>query len=358
MDYTKDELTALWLDGLHLDYARRAKLLELAPAPYGLVRRFSAYAERMRAAVGEEAFSHIERSLSSPAFMRGLLARYAEKGITAVTYYSAGYPAQLKELPDPPLALYCRGDLSLLQARMFCIVGSRHTQPAVRRLTEKWAGELARHFAIVSGCAPGGDESALRGALAAGGKCVCVLAHGLDFVSPETSRSLVAEVEKSGLLVSEYPPETQPRGYLFPARNRLLAGLSEGVLVVSGGEKSGTRITADKAYEYGRDVFALPYPPGAASGAGCNALIKEYAKLADNLVDIFSAFGINLTETAGEPLSAAEQAVLSALADGEKHVSELAAASGMRQGELSAALILLEMKGQIANCGGNKYKKI
>lgn len=357
MEYTKDEKTALWLDGLHIDYARRAKLLAPVPAPYALVRRFSAYAAAVRGVVGEETFARMERSLSSPAFMRDLLTRYAEKGITAVTYYSEGYPAQLKELPDPPLVLYCRGDLSLLQARMFCIVGSRHTPPAVRKLTEKWAGELARHFAIVSGNAPGGDEAALRGALAAGGKCVCVLAHGLDFVSPETSRNLVAEVGKSGLLVSEYPPETQPRGYLFPARNRILAGLAEGVLVVSGGEKSGTRITAERAYAYGRDVFAIPYQPGAAAGAGCNALIKEYAKLTDNLVDIFAAFGINLTAAEEEALSPAEQSVLAALAD-EAHIGELSAACGLPQYELSAVLILLEMKGLIASCGGNRYKKI
>ena len=146
MEYTKDEKTALWLDGLHIDYARRAKLLAPVPAPYALVRRFSAYAAAVRGVVGEETFARMERSLSSPAFMRGLLTRYAEKGITAVTYYSEGYPAQLKELPDPPLVLYCRGDLSLLQARMFCIVGSRHTPPAVRKLTEKWAGGTLRSF--------------------------------------------------------------------------------------------------------------------------------------------------------------------------------------------------------------------
>ncbi len=358
MEYTKEEKTALWLDGLHLDYARRRKIIELAAEPYALVRSFPAYAERIRAAAGEEAFARIRASLASPAFMQGLLEEYARKGVTAVTYYSANYPPCLKELPDPPLALYCIGDLSLLRARRFCIVGSRHTLPAVRKLTEKWAGELSRHFVIVSGSAAGGDEAALRGAMQAGGGCISVLAHGADFLASAPNRALLAEVAQKGLLVSEYPPCTEPRGYLFPARNRILAGLSEGVLVVSGGEKSGTRITADRAYEYGRDVFALPYAPNVASGAGCNALIKEYAKLADDLVDIAAAFGIHLTAAEEEALSSAEQSVLAALAAGEAHIGELSAACRLSQHELSAVLILLEMKGLIASCGGNRYKKI
>ncbi len=358
MEYTKEEKTALWLDGVLPDYARRVKVLELVREPYALVRRFSSYAPAVRAAVGEEAFERMRASLASPAYMNGLLARYAQKGICAVTYYSAAYPAQLRELPDPPLVLYCQGDVQLLGTRMFCIVGSRHTPPGVCKLTKKWAGALAEHFTIVSGCAAGGDESALRGATEAGGKAVCVLAHGTDHCNPESSRSLVEAVRKSGLVLSEYPPETPPRGYLFPARNRILAGLSEGVLVVSGGIKSGTRITAERAYAYGRDVFAFPYPPGAAAGAGCNALIKEYAKLADDLVDIPSAFGIHLTAAEEEPLSAAERAVLSALDAGEAHVGALAAQLSLAQSELSAVLILLEMKGFVANCGGNRYRKL
>ena len=358
MDYTKDEKTLLWLDGLGLDHTRRVKLLSLCAQPYALVQRFASYAAKAREIVGEEAFARMQESLSSPAFMRELLAGYEKKGIRAVTYFSAAYPDVLKQIPNPPLVLYCRGDVSLLQSRLFAIVGSRHTPPAVRKLTEKWAGELSRYFTVVSGCAPGGDEAALNGALAAGGKAVSVLAHGLDHVCPESSRNLVERVARSGLLVSEYPPETPPRGYLFPARNRVLAGLAEGVLVVSGGEKSGTRSTAERAYEYGRDVFAVPYPPGAAAGAGCNALIKEYAKLADDLVDIAASFGINLTATEEEPLSAAERAVLAALCDGEAHLSQLSAACALPQSELSAVLILLEMKGRIASCGGNRYKRL
>ena len=155
MDYTKDEKTLLWLDGLGLDHTRRVKLLSLCAQPYALVQRFASYAAKAREIVGEEAFARMQASLSSPAFMRELLAGYEKKGIRAVTYFSAAYPDVLKQIPNPPLVLYCRGDVSLLQSRLFAIVGSRHTPPAVRKLTEKWAGELSRYFTVVSGCAPG-----------------------------------------------------------------------------------------------------------------------------------------------------------------------------------------------------------
>lgn len=139
MEYTKDEKTALWLDGLHIDYARRAKLLAPVRAPYALVRRFSAYAEAVRGVVGEETFARMERSLSSPAFMRGLLTRYAEKGITAVTYYSEGYPAQLKELARPGRSCCIAGEIFRF-CRRACSASSVAAYPACRAQTHRKVG--------------------------------------------------------------------------------------------------------------------------------------------------------------------------------------------------------------------------
>ena len=238
---------------------------------------------------------------------------------------------------------------------MFAVVGARHTPPQTMKLAERFARELAAHFAVLSGTADGGDTAALTGALA-GGAAVAVLAHGHDHFVPEGGRTLRLAVEEKGLSLSEYPPETPARAYQYPARNRILAGLADGVLVVSAGEKSGTRITAERAYEYGRDVFAFPHPIGASYGVGCNALIKEYAKLTDNLVDILSVFGINLTEAEEISLTPAERAVFSALREeGEAHVQKLSERSGLAAHELGAVLMLLQMKGLASPCGGNRW---
>ena len=298
----------------------------------------------------------MRRSLEDGAAFRALLESYARKGVRCVTLSSPLYPQQLLHIPDPPLVLYCKGDVSLLQGRMFAIVGARRTLPAILQLARQFACELSAHFTIVSGMADGGDAAALRGALE-GGRPISVLACGCDRFYPAANCALQREVEAKGLLVSEYPPGTKPSAWNFPARNRIIAGLSEGVLVVSGGEKSGTRSTAESAYTYGRDVFAFPYTIGEPTGAGCNALLKEYAKLADNLVDIASAFGINLTAAEKIELTPAESAAYAAI-EGEAHASAIAERAGIPAHELPALLVSLEIKKLIAPCGGNRYRRL
>ena len=345
--YTKDEKTEIWLDSFRLEYAKKAQLYKLCFEPYDLVGEI----------VGEESLAAMEKSLSSGEYMRSLLAKYTEKGITCVTFSSELYPEDLRQIPDPPLVLYARGNLELLRERKFAIVGSRRTPPAMMKQTERFSSELSEHFVIVTGMAEGGDAAAALGALESG-RLICVLAYGFDFVYPECNRNLLKSGEEKGLVLTEYLPDEKPKPYLFPARNRIIAGIAEGVLVVSGGAKSGTRITADFAYEYGKDVFAFPYSLGSAAGEGCNALIKDYAKLTDNLVDITAAFGINLTEAEEISLSEAERAVFEIIREGEAHVSQISERSGLKVYELPAILTALQMKKLIAPCGGNRYMAV
>lgn len=351
--YSKDEKTEIWLDSFHLEYRKKAQVYALCSPPYDLAIHFSKYRAKVAEVVGEE-IAAMEKSLSSPDYMRSLLQKYTEKGITCIAFSSPLYPEELRQIPEPPLVLYAKGDCGLLRGRRFAIVGSRRTPPAIMKLTERFSSELAAHFVIVTGLAEGGDAAAALGALESG-RLISVLAYGFDYVYPECNRNILAEAERRGLVLTEYLPDEKPRPYLFPARNRIIAGLCEGVLVVSGGAKSGTRITADYAYEYGKDVFAFPYAIGAAAGEGCNALIKDYAKLTDNLVDILSAFGINLTEAREVELSDAERAVFAVLREGEAHVAQIAERSGLKVYELPAILTALQMKKLIAPCGGNRY---
>ena len=355
--YTKDEKTEIWLDSFRLEYAKKAQLYKLCAEPYSLVKQFAGYRSAVGEIVGEECLAAMENSLSSGGYMRALLEKYTEKGITCITFSSQGYPEELRQIPDPPLVLYAKGNAALLRERRFAVVGSRRTSPAMMKQAERFSAELSEHFAIVTGLAEGGDTAAALGALESG-KLICVLAYGFDFVYPECSRNLLRSAEEKGLVLTEYLPDEAPRPYLFPARNRIIAGLAEGVLVVSGGVKSGTRITADFAYEYGRDVFAFPYALGAAAGEGCNALIKDYAKLTDNLVDITAAFGINLTEAEEIALTEAERAVFEIVREGETHVSQIAERSGLKVYELPAILTALQMKRLIAPCGGNRYMAV
>lgn len=351
--YTDEERAEIWLDSFGAEYNKKMCLAERANTPRQLAALFSERLAEAEALVGEKIAAKMKKSLCG-GYFAALLQKYEQKGIACVSYSSPLYPEDLRQLPDPPLVLYCKGNVRLLAERKFAVVGSRHTPPQIMKITERYAAELSKHFVIVTGMADGGDSAALAGALPSG-KAISVLAYGFDFVYPECNRALLEKTAKEGLLVSEYTPEVKPRGYLFPARNRVIAGLCEGVLVVSGGEKSGTRITADLAMSYGRDVFAFPYSVGASAGAGCNALIKEYAKLTDNLVDITAAFGINLTETEPVPLSEREQSVLELLRGGPAHSAALAEKLGLQPQETIVLLTLLEMKGKVVSLGGNRY---
>lgn len=354
MGYTKEEKAMIWLDSFSPEYPKKAAALARFRDPYKLAAEFS-YTPWLKDVFGEK-YAAMKESLEGGEYLHALLSSYEEKGIRCVTCFSDLYPEELRAAEDPPFILYCKGNVRLLRERRFAIVGSRVTRPQILAKTEEFAARLCERFVIVTGLADGGDSAAIAGALPSG-RVISVLAYGLDHAYPASNAGLLRKVEEKGLAVSEYIPSRTPQKYLFPARNRIIAGLAEGVLVVSGGAKSGTRITAECAFNYGRDVFAFPYAIGDKTGEGCNRLIKEYAKLTDDLVDITSAFGINLSAKASEPLSAEEEKVLAFLQEGAAHVSEIAQGTGIREGALPALLVLLQMKKRIVSCGGNRWAR-
>ena len=357
MGYTKEEKAMIWLDSFPLDRAKKAAALRLAREPYALAARFAALERALAAELGEGSVAAMRASLADEGYLRGLFASYEREGIVCVTCFSPLYPEALRAAEDPPLVLYCKGDVSLLKERKFAIVGSRRTPPHILRRTERLSEGLSRAFVIVTGHADGGDSAAIAGALASG-KLIVVLAFGIARIAEAENAALLQKAGERGLLVSEYLPGQTARRYTFPARNRIIAGLSDGVLVVSGGEKSGTRITAHCAYALGRDVFAFPYAAGDPLGAGCNKLIKEYAKLAEDLVDISSAFGIHLCEGEKAPLTPQEERVLACMGGEPVHISALATASGMKEAELAPVLTLLSVKKLAVSCGGNRWGKV
>lgn len=206
------------------------------------------------------------------------------KGLSVVAQEEQTYPPLLREIFDPPPLLYYTGDLKIMHNPCLAVVGSRRHSTYGREIAYKFSNRLAAYgFTIVSGMARGIDTWAHRGVLSANGVTAAVLGCGLDRCYPPENRTLMQNIRQQGVVISEFPPGTEPAPSNFPRRNRLISGLSLGTIVVEAGEKSGALITASFALEQGREVFAVPGSIANPSSRGCHLLIKDGAKLADGL---------------------------------------------------------------------------
>ena len=243
-----------------------------------------------------------------------ILADCQRLDIRLLTLSDAVYPGRLKNIYDPPALLYCKGRLPLLDDLLcVAVVGTRDCTPYGVACAEKLGFGLASGgAAVVSGLAKGIDAAAIRGALRAGGVTVGVVGNGLDVYYPYESRYLYEDVASAGILLSEYPPGTEPASGHFPVRNRIISGLSLAALVVEAPEKSGALITAATALEQGRDVFAVPGPIDAPASVGCNCLIRDGAGLVSDASDILreyeGRFVLNLKESREQPETLGYQA--------------------------------------------------
>lgn len=313
------------------------------------------YREELIKTVGAGVYNKICGMFSSAEYRRRVLDGLERQNVVCVTSESRAFPQRLKHTPLPPFVLYCKGNLSLLGGELFAVVGSRRTLPSVAAACKNFCTQLTEHFTVVTGIAEGADTAAVAGALESG-KIICVLPCGFNRIYPAVSAPLVKKVEKAGLLVSEYPPDTQTGKNAFSMRNRILAGLCAGTLVVSAPKKSGALMTANYAADYGREVFAFPYGLGIFSGEGCNGLIKNGAYLCDDIGDIFSAFGLSGEEPSAPALGKDEQAVFDLLREcGRTHIDELCRRTGKPVYVVAAVCASLEMKGLAVKSGGNTY---
>src|SRR3989344_2264475 len=273
------------------------------------------------------------------------------------------FPAMLKEIHDPPEELYVWGEIPDMP--MLAVVGTRKTSPYGKQVTPRLVQELSRAgLCIVSGLAYGIDALAHEAALETGGTTVGVLGSGLDRKSlyPRDHWRLAERiVEHGGAVISEYPEGTTPERFHFPARNRIVAGMSRGVLVVEAPEKSGALITADLAMQYDRDVFCIPGPITSQNSSGTNRLIQLGAKLVMNTDDILEEFGIvpvAKNETEITALSETHQKILTFLSEGQKHVDEILVGTGLDITMCNVGLMELELSGFVKNLGGGSYAKI
>ena len=282
-------------------------------------------------------------------------------GVKVLTWHDADYPSRLKEIYDYPPVLCVRGSLLPDDEWCLAVMGTRRATVYGRQVTEEIVADLARsRIAIVSGLAKGIDSIAHSSALDAGGRSIAVFACGLDVVYPAENANLARRIMQQGALISEYPLGTRPKAENFPRRNRIMSGLSLGVLVVEAGETSGAMITARLALEQNREVFAIPGSILSPASRGTNHLIQEGAKLVGHYTDILEE--LNLTAVARQvelkeviPASETESLLLKQLSAEPTHIDEVCRSSGLPISAISSTLAMMELKGLVKQVGTMNY---
>jgi DNA processing protein len=288
-------------------------------------------------------------------------------GVHLLARGKADYPTPLENIPDPAPLLYVRGTLQPSDTKAVAIVGSRQCTSYGKKLAERLAGDLVRAgYTVISGLARGIDGMAHRGALQAGGRTLAVLANGLAKIYPPEHADLAREVEAAGALLTEAPMEMPPIATMFPARNRLISGLSRGVVVIEASAKSGALITAEHAGEQGRIVFAVPGSLESQSSVGTHHLLRQGAILTRGVEDILEELeGVARVSRRPPAVSAApppgldevQRRLWEFLADQPRHLDEMAQQLQMTVPQLTAALLTLEMKKAVRRLPGNRYER-
>ena len=269
------------------------------------------------------------------------------------------FPESLRKIPEPPKRLWVSGDPALLSEGVrIAIVGARKATPYGRTAACQFAKRLAESgLIVVSGLASGIDAAAHEGALAGGGKTIAVLGCGVDYPYPQENLGLKERIIVSGAVVSEFPPETSPLSWNFPRRNRIISGLSRGVLVVEAGEKSGALVTVDWALRQGIEVFAVPGNITSAASVGTNRLIQTGANPVLSVEDLMTQMNLPLLPSTPKREKTPSK-ILALLEGGAKAIDELVEASGLPVQEVNTILTTLEMEGQVRGRAGGQFERV
>jgi DNA processing protein len=302
---------------------------------------------------------------------RAALDNQVATGLTLLGYHDAGYPRLLWQIPDPPIALWIRGDPAALLSPAIAVVGSRDATPAGLDAARRIGHDIAAAgLTIVSGLARGIDAAAHAAAIDAGGTTIAVLGCGADVVYPSGHAALAANIAAAGAIVSEFPPGTPPLPWHFPLRNRIISGLSRGVVVVEASERSGSLITARAALEQGREVLAVPGGISSGKHRGCHRLIKDGARLVETVEDVLEQVG--WVRRAASPKGSApacgegdehkslcDNDLESIMARGETYaLDDLVDRTGRQVPELLGELARLEIAGKVTRIAGGGFIRL
>lgn len=335
-----------------------------------LVKLFGSAADVLSAPAGEIAAAikvplkvgqSIVKSGRALADSEKVIDRTEAIGGRIVSYWDDEYPTRLKHIPDAPVLLHMMGEQSPLYDYSVAIVGTRAVSDHSKRFTPRIAHELASAgVTVVSGMALGVDSLAHQGALRAGGRTIAVVGSGLDVIYPPSNEKLFGKIVKQGLVITEYPPGSKAEQHHFPQRNRIISGLSIGVIVVEGGKKSGALITAKCAIEQGRELFAVPGAAAMPRSAGVNMLIKDgTAQMVESGEEVIEhlhsqlAPVLNVSATLSLPdLNEIETKIYNLLEGGPKLIDELVRGSGINMVKLNQTITSMQMKGLIQRFAG------
>ena len=359
--FNDEELALIWFDYNDLTFSKTEKILDKFDKIDSIFNKNIV----KNAFFADETLNDVKEkllSLDKEKFAEKILDEFYKYNISTVTYASKGYPEKLKNIDEPPLVLYTRGDKNLLNKKSISIVGTRKPTIYGRMVTDRFTKELSKAGLVtVSGLAYGIDTCVANATLEAGGKTIAVLAGGLDSIYPLQNKGLSDKiVETGGLLISEHRPGVKPVQYSFINRNRIVSALGLGLLIIEAGKTSGTMATARHALEQGRELFVVPGNINSIQSEGTNNLIDE-------MPDTFTISPERILyrlkikkkkeETASVQVDLVENQILSVLAEGELSFDELSDKTGIKPAELSAKLIKLEMFGLVTKGSGNIYYK-
>lgn len=359
--FTDNEKACLLVSAIDsLGIKKRATLLSLFQSAGDIFTSYKEMQEQIVSLCGAEYFEKLVNAIKVRADLK-LIEICEQKGIIPVTYYSENYPDLLYNIEPSPLVLFCKGDISLLSSELAIgVVGSRKCSRYGLDMAETFGADLAENgVVVVSGLARGIDGSAHEGALKVNGKTIAVLASGVDVIYPPEHRALYEKIVETGLVVSEYLPTSAPIAYRFPERNRIISGLSDGLLVVEAGEKSGALITLDEAIEQGKEIFILPSNVTSRTAKGSNEKLRSMPDaLTLDADDVLRRFGKSKTvqkQVDSIQLDFMQEKIVELLETGERHFDELLELTELSAGELGGLLARMEVCGIIKDLGGNYY---
>lgn len=353
------ERNIIFIDSaIEIPYHKKAKILNALADEIDFFDNYEIVRSQFEDILTPKELLALDKASKRP--LSKVITQYEIDGITPVTIYSEYYPELLRQGVEPPFCLYCRGDINLLNNDCIAIVGSRKITEYGKVVTTEFAREFARaNLTVVSGLALGVDAIAHSVTLENGGNTIAVMAGGFKHIYPQSNRWLYEDICNKGLVVTEYAPDAEPLSYNFPVRNRIIAGLSRGVLVTEAGAKSGALHTKNYAVDSGREVFAVPGKITSPESEGTNNIIKQcQASLVTSPSEVFDALGINLDkkeEKVTQQLDITASTILNYILVEKKTFQEIADFTKLSTRDLNNKLLEMQMDGLIIKLAGNSY---
>lgn len=361
--FNKKERTLIWLNSFtNITYHKKKILYDLYQENISqLFDNFLKDRQKLIQVLDLDIYETMAYSCTE-SFVDTHIKSILDCNIKIITLLSEDYPESLKNIDSPPFVLYCKGDISLLKSKCFAVVGTRRVTNYGRTVTENFIkGLVESGFCIVSGLSSGVDTVAHETALKNNGKTISVLAGGFNYIYPPTNYNLAKDIEKRGLLITECKPSQKAEPYYFPVRNRIIAGLSKGVLITEADEKSGSMYTKNYAIENNIEVYAVPGNITSKLSAGCNRIIANgQAKLVLELNDILEDFNIKYQpkQQAFEfKLSPSEKLIYDTIGEQEVSFMEILSQTNLDVKTLNTLLTTMSIRGIIKKLAGNFYSK-